>query len=111
MLSNRASAQRSRLRRQERLDQLEVLVSFALLRPLDFHYRELVHLLAGFFICCQVVPPVSLFMQQVLWEEIISSSRVNTMCPLDIVVSFFYWDFTLTDSVMYFIILREGLRI
>jgi hypothetical protein len=55
MLSNRASAQRSRLRRQERLDQLEVLVSFALLRPLDFHYRQLVHLLAGFFICCQVV--------------------------------------------------------
>jgi hypothetical protein len=92
MLSNRASAQRSRLRRQERLDQLEVLVSFALLRPLDFHYRQLVHLLAGFFICCQVVAPVSLFMQQVLWEEIISSSRVNTMCPLDIVVSFLCCD-------------------
>lgn len=29
MLSNRASAQRSRQRRQERLDQLEVLVSVA----------------------------------------------------------------------------------
>jgi hypothetical protein len=63
---------------------------FALLRPLDFHYRQLVHLLAGFFICYQVVAPVSLFMQQVLWEEIISSNRVNTMCPLDIVVSFLY---------------------